>query len=65
MQNLDIYKFYMIQQVYLAFLTGYTEVETRPGVSNQLCHAEPQDAGNVRKYLLYLRSSLNFYFIFV
>ena len=42
----------MIQHMSLASLTGYTEVETLPGVSYLLCHAEPQDAENVKKILL-------------
>ena len=52
MQNMDDYKFCMTQHVSLASLTGWTEVETRPVVSNQLCHAEPQDSENVKKILL-------------
>ena len=33
-------------------LTGLTEVETQPCVSNRLCHAEPQDSENVKEVLL-------------
>ena len=46
---MDVYKFCMTQHVSLASLTGQTEVETRPSVSNRLCHAEPQDSENVKK----------------
>ena len=60
MQNMDVYKFCMTQHVSLASLTGYTEVETWPGVSNRLCHAEPQDSENVKKYFFYLRSIVSF-----
>ena len=49
---MDVYKFCMTQHVSLASLTGKTEVETRPGVSNRLCHAEPQDSENVKKIFL-------------
>ena len=37
-----------------------TEVETWPGVSSRLGHVEPQDAENVKKYFLYLRSKVSF-----
>ena len=61
MQNKDVYKFCMTKHVSLASLTGWTEVETRPGVSSRLCHAESQDSENVKKkYLLYLRSIVSF-----
>ena len=50
MQNMDVYKFCMTQHVSLAFLTGQTEVETRPGVSNRLCHG-PHDSENKKKIL--------------
>ena len=45
---MDVYKFCMTQHVSL------TEVETRPGVSNRLCHAEPQDSENVKKNISYI-----------
>ena len=41
-------------------LTGKTEVETQPCVSNRLCHAEPQDSENVKEILLYLGSIVSF-----
>ena len=60
MPNMDVYKFCMTQHVSLVSLTGYTEMETRPSVSNQLCHAEPQDSENVQKYFLYIHSIVSF-----
>ena len=51
---MNIYKFCMTQHV---SLTGWTEVETRLGVSYRLCHAEPQDAENVKK-ILFISSSI-------
>ena len=46
---MDVCKFCMTQHISLASLTGCIEVETRPGVSNRLCHAEPKDSEN-KKY---------------
>ena len=51
---MDVYKFSMTQHVSLASLTGKTEVETRTGVSNRLCHVEPQDSENVNTTTSYI-----------
>ena len=51
---MDVYKFCMTQHVSLASLTGKTEVETQPGVSYRLCHAESQNSENVKKNISYI-----------
>ena len=43
-------------------------MKTQPGVSNRLCHAEPQDSENVKKNISYIfvleyRSDANHVFI--